>query len=62
MYAGRIVEEIEASKLEQAQHPYTQGLLSCLPGNVAKGEPLPTLQRQDSWLNASLDMQGGLTV
>ncbi|MEX3073107.1 ABC transporter ATP-binding protein [Vibrio alginolyticus] len=62
MYAGRIVEEIEAGKLDQAQHSYTQGLLSCLPGNVAKGEPLPTLQRQDSWLKANLDTQGELIL
>lgn len=60
MYAGRIVEEIEASKLEQAQHPYTKGLLSCLPSNVVKGQPLSTLQRQDSWLNATLGSRGEL--
>jgi len=57
MYAGRIVEELEASKLDQAQHPYTKGLLSCLPNNA---QPLATLQRQDSWLNGKLDAQGNL--
>ncbi len=51
MYAGQIVEEIEASKLNEAQHPYTRGLLSCLPNNAIKGQPLATLQRQDSWLD-----------
>lgn len=60
MYAGRIVEQLEASKLDQAQHPYTQGLLSCLPNNAIKGQPLQTLQRQDSWLDGSLDVQGNL--
>lgn len=30
MYAGRVVETIAASKLHQAQHPYTQGLLLSL--------------------------------
>lgn len=60
MYAGRIVEEIEAKNLSQAQHPYTQGLLSCLPSHAIKGESLATLKRQDTWLNASLDRQGNL--
>ena len=31
MYAGRIVEEINAGALQHAQHPYTRGLLSCMP-------------------------------
>ena len=60
MYAGRIVEDIAADKLEQAQHPYTQGLLSCLPGNAIKGQPLATLQREDHWLTSSLNEQGDL--
>ncbi|WP_137297766.1 ABC transporter ATP-binding protein [Psychromonas sp. SP041] len=60
MYAGRIVEELEASKLDQAQHPYTKGLLSCLPNNAIKGQPIATLQRQDSWLDGTLNAQGKL--
>lgn len=60
MYAGRIVEEIEANKLDQAKHPYTKGLLSCLPGNVMKGQPLATLEREDSWLSGTLNRQGKL--
>jgi peptide/nickel transport system ATP-binding protein len=49
MYAGKVVEEIEASRLSEAKHPYTQGLLHCLPqlGNVQR--PLPTLQRDAAW-------------
>src|SRR3954470_8323512 len=31
MYAGRIVETLRADKLQDATHPYTRGLLSCLP-------------------------------
>jgi ABC-type dipeptide/oligopeptide/nickel transport system ATPase component len=31
MYAGRIVEEIAATDLANAKHPYTRGLLGCLP-------------------------------
>ncbi|MCV2350968.1 ABC transporter ATP-binding protein [Paucibacter sp. Y2R2-4] len=49
MYAGRVVEEIEASRLHEAQHPYTQGLLNCLPRLHQPRHPLPTLQRQEAW-------------
>ena len=31
MYAGRIVEALPAARLDQAQHPYTRGLLAALP-------------------------------
>ncbi|REG84930.1 ABC transporter ATP-binding protein [Marinomonas pollencensis] len=58
MYAGRIVEELDASKLDQAQHPYTRGLLSCLPSHATKGQPLATLERQDSWLDEALENRG----
>ncbi|HWD11765.1 ABC transporter ATP-binding protein [Pseudochrobactrum sp. sp1633] len=49
MYAGRIVEEIAASDLANAKHPYTQGLLNCMPKIGADRHPLPTLQRQAEW-------------
>ncbi|WP_310385696.1 ABC transporter ATP-binding protein [Roseateles sp.] len=49
MYAGRVVEEIAATQLHAAQHPYTQGLLNCLPRLGAPRHPLPTLQRQEAW-------------
>lgn len=52
MYAGRIVETIEASRLSEAQHPYTQGLLSCLPHIDGSLDPLPVLNRQASWAEA----------
>lgn len=52
MYAGRIVEAIEASRLSEAQHPYTQGLLSCLPHIDGSLDPLPVLNRQASWAEA----------
>jgi peptide/nickel transport system ATP-binding protein len=50
MYAGRVVEELKASELQQAQHPYTRGLLDCLP-RLSAGDrhPLPTLDRQEAW-------------
>ncbi|WP_439272147.1 ABC transporter ATP-binding protein [Pseudochrobactrum sp. HB0163] len=49
MYAGRIVEEIAASDLANAKHPYTQGLLNCMPKIGHDRHPLPTLQRQAEW-------------
>jgi peptide/nickel transport system ATP-binding protein len=50
MYAGRVVEELEAANLHQAKHPYTQGLLNCLPRLGEPQHPLPTLNRQAEWL------------
>ena len=49
MYAGKVVEVLEASQLEQATHPYTRGLLGCLPQIEGSPHPLPTLQRESSW-------------
>src|SRR5690606_425250 len=31
MYAGKVMEEIVAGDLAAAQHPYTRGLMNCLP-------------------------------
>jgi peptide/nickel transport system ATP-binding protein len=51
MYAGQVVEEAPVAELFAApQHPYTQGLLNCLPQLQAQRHPLPTLQRQAEWL------------
>jgi len=52
MYAGRVVEEIAAAGLAQAKHPYTQGLLNCLPRLGASRHPLPTLERRPEWAQA----------
>ena len=49
MYAGRVVEELEAKNLREAQHPYTQGLMRCLPTLVDDVRPLPTLNRDPAW-------------
>ncbi len=49
MYAGRMVEEVKASELAQAKHPYTQGLFKCLPTIEGDARPLPTLQRDADW-------------
>jgi peptide/nickel transport system ATP-binding protein len=52
MYAGRIVESLRADRLQDAEHPYTRGLLSCLPSIDGSLEPLPTLKREASWAEA----------
>lgn len=49
MYAGRVVEEIAAGALAEARHPYTLGLLNCLPRLGDARHPLPTLDRQPEW-------------
>jgi len=49
MYAGRVVEEIAAVELHNAKHPYTQGLLNCLPRLGAARHPLLTLDRRPEW-------------
>ena len=52
MYAGRVVEEIAAADLHQAKHPYTQGLLNCLPRLGDRRTKLPTLDRKPEWAEA----------
>ncbi len=49
MYAGRIVETIAARELHSAQHPYTRGLLNCLPQIDGAGGELPVLKRDPEW-------------
>ena len=49
MFAGRIVEELQASRLDQARHPYTRGLLNCLPRIGGGKAPLPVLEREAAW-------------
>jgi peptide/nickel transport system ATP-binding protein len=49
MYAGRVMEELPAARLHEATHPYTQGLLKCLPQLGAPLHPLPTLDRRPEW-------------
>jgi peptide/nickel transport system ATP-binding protein len=49
MYAGRVVEELQSGGLANARHPYTQGLLNCLPKLGDDRHPLPTLNRQPEW-------------
>jgi peptide/nickel transport system ATP-binding protein len=51
MYKGRIVEEVAAKDLLHARHPYTQGLLNCLPRIGGNRGPLPGLDRNAEWAN-----------
>ena len=51
MYAGRVVETLRAADLDKAQHPYTRGLMECLPTlDHQPGQRLKVLERQESWL------------
>lgn len=49
MYAGRILETCQADALEHSTHPYTRGLLDCVPSLDRPRLLLPTLQREDAW-------------
>ncbi len=50
MYAGRIVEICRAAELHEAKHPYTRGLLGCLPRLDRPQQRLPVLTRDPAWL------------
>ena len=52
MYKGRIAEEVAARDLLAAKHPYTQGLLNCLPRIGGDRGPLPGLDRNADWARA----------
>jgi peptide/nickel transport system ATP-binding protein len=49
MYAGKVVEELPSANLSDAKHPYTQGLLNCLPTIGTNRHPLPVLERKPEW-------------
>jgi peptide/nickel transport system ATP-binding protein len=55
MYAGRIMEICDAKNLSAAKHPYTRGLLNCLPHMDDDGSALPVLQRDPAWLDDGLE-------
>jgi peptide/nickel transport system ATP-binding protein len=50
MYGGRVVEQCTAANLDQAKHPYTRGLLNCLPSLDGSQDELPVLRRDPAWL------------
>jgi peptide/nickel transport system ATP-binding protein len=49
MYAGRIMETCAAAELHRARHPYTRGLLDCLPQIDTPPGALPVLKRDPAW-------------
>jgi peptide/nickel transport system ATP-binding protein len=51
MYGGRVMEVCDAKRLNEAKHPYTRGLLDCLP-SIGKGSDadLAVLRRDPAWL------------
>jgi len=51
MYAGQIVETCAASRLAEARHPYTRGLLAALPELGKRRGELPQLRRDPAWMD-----------
>lgn len=49
MHRGRVVEELHTARLDDARHPYTRGLLNCLPVIGGARKPLPVLARDADW-------------
>ena len=52
MYGGRVVETLDAGELGRARHPYTRGLMACLPQLSGAEGDLPVLSRDPAWLEA----------
>lgn len=50
MYMGQVMEELKASELGNAQHPYTKGLLNCIPSLTHPRDRLPVMSRDPEWL------------
>jgi len=50
MYSGKVLEELKASELTRASHPYTRGLLACLPSLSRPRARLNTLERSAAWI------------
>ncbi|MCB5946387.1 MULTISPECIES: ABC transporter ATP-binding protein [Enterobacter] len=53
MYQGEKVDEMTASQLPQATHPYTRTLWTCRPDAHTYGQMLPTLDRSQPWKEAN---------
>lgn len=49
MYAGRVVETLNAAEMDRAQHPYTRGLLAAQPRIGGGRKPLAVLDRRPEW-------------
>jgi peptide/nickel transport system ATP-binding protein len=57
MYAGQIMEVQPANNLHNATHPYTRGLMRCLPTMQTTGEELPVLVRDPAWIDKHVPPQ-----
>jgi len=55
MYDGQVMEVRDADDLQHAQHPYTRGLMSCLPQVGESGRELPVLERDPAWSNYQVE-------
>jgi peptide/nickel transport system ATP-binding protein len=60
MYAGRIMEDLPASELHNARHPYTQSLLESLPRLDVAVDELKVPVRDPSWLDGPVYRNGVL--
>lgn len=58
MYGGQIMETLEARRLHEATHPYTRGLLNCLP-KIGGPEDLAVLDRDPAWLDQRVSERTG---
>jgi peptide/nickel transport system permease protein len=48
MRDGRVIEEIAADRLAEARHPYTRGLIACVPDMTTdRAAPLPVISADD---------------
>jgi len=54
MYAGRVVEVLQAGAFDRARHPYTQGLLAAQPRIGGPRQPLAILDRRPEWKDEPL--------
>jgi ABC-type dipeptide/oligopeptide/nickel transport system ATPase component len=51
MRGGVVVEELAADRLHEARHPYTRGLIACVPDlTTDRARPLPVLEAADEEL------------
>lgn len=58
MYSGRIMEDLPASELKNAKHPYTQALLESLPRVDRPVDMLRIPERDAAWLNGPVLKNG----
>ena len=50
MYGGRILEEVKASELQTARHPYTRALVQAAPSLEQPRAELAVVNRDPAWL------------